>query len=134
MAALAKDRDTPVREGRLINVPVKAGARIHAGSLVVADGGYAAPGRKAENLIALGRAEQAVDNSSGANGDVSVQVRRGLFRWENTAVGAGAVSQAEVGKDVYILDDQTVDKRSAGSSSAGKCVELEGGGVWVETR
>ena len=134
MAALAKDRNTPVRPGDLIDVPVKAATKIYAGSLVVADAGYAKPAAKAENLIALGRADEFVDNSSGAAGDVTVKVRRGLFRWDNTAVAAGTVKAAEIGKDVYIVDDHTVDKRAAGSSKAGKCLEVDSEGVWVETR
>lgn len=134
MAALTEDRNTLAREGASITVPVKAGAKIHAGSLVVADGGYAAPARKAEDLVALGCAEEAADNASGANGDVKVRVRRGLFQWANTTVQAGKVGQAECGKTVYILDDQTVDKRPAGSSAAGKCLEVSSAGVWVETR
>ena len=133
MAALAKDRNTPAREGVLINAPVKAGAKIYAGSLVVADGGYAKPAVKAENLIALGRAEAAADNSSGSNGDVTVKVRRGVFRWANTATAAGTVGATELGKDVYAVDDQTVDKRAAGASKAGKCLGVTSDGVWVET-
>lgn len=134
MAALDKDRNTPVREGSEITVPVKAGAKIYAGSLVVADGGYAKPAAKAENLIALGRAQERADNTSGSNGDVKVRVLRGAFWWANTAVNAGTVTQAEAGKDVYILDDQTVDKRATASSKAGKCLEVGAEGVLVETR
>ena len=134
MAALAKDRNTPVRPGDIISVPVKAATKIYAGSLVVADGGYAKPAAKAASLIALGRAEEAVDNSSGANADVSVRVRRGVFRWATIAAAAGKVTVAEIGKDVYIADDQTVDKRDTGTSKAGKCIEVDSDGVWVETR
>ena len=134
MAALTKDRNTPAREGSLISVPVKAGAKIHGGSLVVADGGYAKAAVKAQSLIALGRAEEAVDNTSGADGDVKVRVRRGLFSWATVAAGAGAVTVAEIGKTVYIADDQTVDKREAASSAAGKCLGVDSEGVWVETR
>ena len=133
MAALDKDRSTPRRDPDLISVPVKAASKIYAGSLVVASAGYAASATKAENLIALGRAEEFVDNSSGANGDVKVLVRRGVFRWANDA-GARAVTAAEIGKDVYITDDQTVSKTAASSSKAGKALELSSEGVWVETR
>ena len=133
MAALAKDRNTPYRDGLYISVPVKAGAKIYAGSLVVADGGYAKPAAKAADLVALGRAENLADNSSGANGDIQVQVRRGMFRWDTVKADAGKVTVAEIGKDVYIADDQSVDKRSAGSSKAGKCLGVDSEGVWVET-
>ena len=133
MAALAKDRNTPYRDGLYVSVPVKAGAKIYAGSLVVADGGYAKPAAKAADLVALGRAENLADNSSGANGDIQVQVRRGTFRWATVKADAGKVTVAEIGKDVYIADDQSVDKRSAGSSKAGKCLGVDSEGVWVET-
>ena len=135
MAALAKDRQTDVRAGELIHVPVKASTKIYAGSLVVADGGYAKPAAKAASLIALGRAEELADNSSGANADIKVRVRRGVFKWATTAAVAGKVTAAEIGKDVYIADDQTVDKRDTGTSKAGKCLEIAADGeVWVETR
>ena len=135
MAALTKDRQTDVRAGDLVDVPVKASAKIYAGSLVVADGGYAKPAVKAADLVALGRAEEFVDNSSGANGDLTIKIRRGVFKWATTAAAAGKVTAAETGKDVYIADDQTVDKREAATSKAGKCLEIAADGeVWVETR
>lgn len=133
MAALAADRNTPYRDGLFISVGVKAATKIYAGSLVVVDAGYAKPAAKAADLVALGRAENAADNTSGASGDIQVQVRRGTFRWDTVAAAAGKVTVAEVGKDVYIADDQTVDKRSAGSSKAGKCLGVDSEGVWVET-
>ena len=135
MAALTKDRNTPRREGDLISVPVKAATKIWAGSLVaVPAAGYAAPATKAQNLTVLGRAEEQVDNSDGADGDKYVLVRRGVFRWATVDAQAGAVTAAEIGKNVYIADDQTVDKREAASSVAGKCVGVDAEGVWVETR
>ena len=135
MAALAKDRNTSRHESDYISVPVKAAAKIYAGSLVVADGGYAKPAAKAASLIALGRAEEFVDNSSGANGDLKIKIRRGVFKWATTAAAAGKVTVTEIGKDVYIADDQTVDKRDAATSKAGKCLEIAADGeVWVETR
>ena len=133
MAALAKDRNTPARKSGLIAVPVKAGAKIHGGALVVSDGGYAKPAVKAQNLIALGRAEGPADNTAGADGDIQVEVARGLFAWDTVDANAGAVTVTEIGKDVYIADDQTVDKREGGSSKAGKCLGVDSEGVWVET-
>lgn len=133
MAALKKDRGTPARAGDLLRVKVKGSTKIHAGSLVFSDGGHAIPAKKATGLVALGRAEEAVDNGSGSDGDLTVLVRRGVFRWAN-ATGAGAAGDAETGKDVYALDDQTVTKTSTGASKAGKCLGVDSEGVWVETR
>lgn len=133
MAALAKDRNTPVRPGDILVAGVKKGAKIHAGSLVAkAAGGYAVPATKAQNLVVLGRAEQAVTGGA-ADGDVTVEVRRGTFRWAN-APGGGAIDASLVGEQAHILDDQTVTKTAAGSTPAGKIVAVDSDGVWVETR
>jgi len=136
MAALAKDRSTPARPGDVIKVPVIASDTIYAGSLVVrASGGNAAPGSAATGLVALGRAEETVDNSSGSAGDKEVTVRRGVFLWGNSA-GADLIAKSDIGNDCYIVDDQTVAKtnNSNSRSKAGKILGVDSGGVWVETR
>ena len=46
MAALQTDRNTQMRDGELISAPVKSGVKIYAGAIVVAEDGYAAPGKK----------------------------------------------------------------------------------------
>lgn len=134
MAALTADRNTPYKDGELVPVPVAANAKIYAGSMVVANAnGYAAPGSAALNLIYLGRAEESVDNTGGANGAKTVLVRRKkAFKWAN--LGADAVVQADMFKTCYIADDQTVAKTDgAGArSAAGKVVGLDADGVWVE--
>jgi hypothetical protein len=131
MAALTEARSTNEREGRLLEVPVAANARVFQGGLVVANGtGFAAPGSAAANLTALGRAEVSVDNTGGANGAKTVTVKRGVFKFENKA--GDLVTQALMGKDCSIEDDQTVRATAAGSSRAGKVVGLDADGVWVE--
>ena len=135
MAALAADRNTPMRDGELISVPIKKAVVIYAGAIVIAEGGYAAPGKKAESLVYLGRAEETVaNNATGAkDGDKSVIVRRcRAFKWGNAA-GAGAVGQAEFGKKVYVLDDQTLTKTAAGASDTGAAVVvgIDDDGVWI---
>ncbi len=131
MAALTEARDTPKRNGALLSVPVKAATRVFQGSLVVADAGLAAPGRAAAGLVALGRAQATADNSVGAAGAVRVEIERGVFRFDNSS--ADAVTQAELMKDCFIADDQTVQKTGGASvSKAGKVVAVDGDGVWVE--
>ncbi len=126
------DRNTPSRDGVLMAFPVKAGAKIHAGALVVLDTGYAKPGAKAANLVFAGRAEAAADNSAGADGDLEVLVRRKrVFRWKNAA-GGGKVAQAQVGSAAYIADDETVTKTATGASKAGTVLAVDDDGVWVE--
>lgn len=131
---LTQDRNTPFKDGETLPVPVAAATKIYAGALVVADAaGFAAPGSVATTLTYLGRAEEAVDNTAGANGDKSVVVRRKkAFKWKNH--GADALVQADLGKTVYIVDDETVAKTNGGNtrSAGGKLVALEADGVWVE--
>ncbi len=133
MSALTDDRNTPMRSGELISVPVASGKKIYAGALVAANStGYATPGAKATTLTYLGRAEETVDNGSGDDGDVSVLVRRGVaFQFANSATDA--VTQASLGKTCYIEDDQTVAKTSGSStlSKAGIVIGLDDDGVWV---
>ena len=133
MAALTADRHTTMRDGELISVKVAAGVRIYAGALVVSKAGYASPGEKADSgIVYLGRAEEQVDNAGGAAAAKSVLVRRGrAFKWANAS--SGAVTQAEVGKAAYILDDQTVTKTAAGATKTDPAVVLgvDDDGVWV---
>ena len=132
MTALAAERNTPQLTEGLYGQPVKASTKIYKGSLVVANAGYAAPGTAATGLVALGRAEQTVDNSTGANGDKSINIKPGVFRFGNSA-SADAIAQADVGADCYIVDDQTVAKTNGTNtrSRAGKIHSVDSVGVWV---
>ncbi|MGE4296943.1 MAG: hypothetical protein AB7E47_02845 [Desulfovibrionaceae bacterium] len=131
--ALSKDRNTPYKDAEIISAPVAADAKIYAGALVVANAtGYAEPGSTATTLTYLGRAEEQVDNTDGADGAKSVLVRRGkAFKFLNS--GTDAVTQASLGKACYIVDDQTVAATSGTStrSQAGIVLGVESDGVWV---
>ena len=129
--ALSTDRNTPKKDSRLLSAPVAAGAKIYAGALVAASAtGYAAPGSAVDTLTAIGRANEQVDNTDGADGDLHVEVEHDKEFWFfNSATDA--VTQAEFGKDCYIEDDETVCKTAAGKSVAGRVTGLENGGVWV---
>ena len=133
MTALTADRNTPKKDAELLGFPVAANAKIFAGALVVANAtGYAAPGSVATTLTALGRAESFVDNTGGADGAKTVQVSRQKgFKFVNH--GADLVTQADIGKSCYIVDDQTVAKTNGGAtcSVAGKVLAVEADGVWV---
>jgi hypothetical protein len=132
--ALSKDRDTLRKaDSEFYHVPVAASAVIYAGALVVNNAGYAAPGSVATTLVALGRAEESVDNTGGANGAKSVTVRRGVFKFKNSSAG-DAIGLTELGKDVYIVDDETVAKTNGTNtrSVAGKVRGVDSDGVWVE--
>lgn len=132
MTALTRDRNTPLKNAELIGVEVAAGAKIHAGALVVADAdGYAAPGSTATGLTYIGRAEEAVDNTGGADGAVAVLVRRRhAFKWGND----GSITQAHLMKTAYIVDDQTLAATDGTGtrSAAGRIVGIDTDGVWIE--
>ena len=131
---LTGDRNTHMKDGELIPVPVAAAVVCFAGGLAVANAnGYAAPGSTATTLTYLGRFDEHVDNSTGANGDKTVLVRRGkAFKFGNS--GADPVTQASLGKVCYIVDDETVAATNGTStrSAAGVVVGIEADGVWVE--
>jgi len=135
MAALTADRNTPTRKSDLIELPAAAAKKFFAGALVALDAnGRATPGATTTTLRGLGRCEAAVDNSAGAAGDVTVKIRRGGFRWNNSASG-DLITAADIGTDCYIVDDQTVAKTNGTStrSVAGKIVDVDALGVWVRS-
>ena len=132
MTALTGDRNTPERSGELVVLLVAAATTIHAGSLVVLNAGYAEPGSTDTGLIAVGRAEEQVDNSLGANGAKSVKVKRGVFQYANSE-GGDAITAANIHSACYIVDDQTVAKTSdtGARSRAGRIIDVDARGVWV---
>ena len=133
MAALTADRNTPKMSAEQIGVPMAA-VKIFAGSLVAANAtGYATPGATATTLTYLGRAAETVDNTGGVAGAKTIRVdRKEAYKFAN--LGADLVTQADLGKTCYIVDDQTVAKTSGGAtrSLAGKVVGIDADGVWVE--
>lgn len=133
MAALTAARDTPKRYGSLLDLPMKANVKGFQGALAVMDGGYAAPATTALNLIPVGIFTKTADNTGGAAGAVRAEIEPGIFKFENSSAG-DAITEADIGKDVYAVDDQTVAKTSASNtrSVAGKVVGVASDGVWVK--
>jgi len=132
--ALTAERDTLAHEiVHLDWLPVAATTRLWAGSLVAVNAaGYAVPGAAATTLTAAGRCERTVDNLLGAAGDKKVEIRRGIFLFNNSAA-ADAITLAERYDLCYIVDDETVAKTDGGGtrSVAGRIVNVEPAGVWV---
>ena len=118
--------------GRIIVVPVKADAKINEASLIALDvNGFASEAVKGAGITVIGRSEQYVDNSGGADGDVMINVKRGVFIWDNDT--DAPVEEKDVMKQCYILDSKTVTMTSEANSVAGKVIGLEDGYVKVET-
>lgn len=134
MTALATDRNTRRRSGVLFSDPVAAATTIFEGALVCLNAaGNAVPGSTATTLIARGVACARVDNSAGAAGDKLVESEAGVFQFANSAA-ADEITRAEIGDTAYIVDDQTVAKTDGTStrSAAGKIVDVDAAGVWVQ--
>ncbi|AXV78893.1 MULTISPECIES: hypothetical protein [Ralstonia solanacearum species complex] len=133
MAAATSDRNTERRAGNNFAFPVKGGARIFTGVLVVLSGSYALNGRPGTGLVCVGIAEETVDNTNGPDGAQTVKVRSGaLWRFDNSG-GADQITLADVGANAYIVDDQTVAKTDGGNarSVAGKVRDVDTQGVWI---
>ena len=134
MTALTHDRNTRERDPCMRDPGVAANAKIYGGAITCLNAtGFATPGATSTTLKAIGRAEVAVDNTGGADGAVSVRVKRGCFRLATSPAG-DAIAAAEIGTYCYIVDDQTVAKTdgTATRSSAGKVFDADAQGVWVE--
>ncbi|MDI9559687.1 MAG: hypothetical protein QM235_00655 [Pseudomonadota bacterium] len=105
--ALSADKLTEYMEGVDLSIPVDDGDKIYEGAMVSvnADGYAIAAGDTASTLF-VGIARENADNSSGADGAINVLVRRrGLFKMTL----ATPITIANVGDNVYIVDDCTVD-------------------------
>lgn len=110
-------------------IPVAAGTVIREARMVaVGTDGYAVPASKTEGLTVAGCAQQFADNSKGADGDVSVLVRRGAFVWNSD----GTIKGTDLLKDAYVSDAQTVTITATGSSRAGKILAVDPDGITVE--
>jgi hypothetical protein len=127
--ALSANRDTPARDGDLLDFPVNAGATIHRGGLTCLNAsGNAVPGSTATTLRAVGRAE-----TSTADNPARVRIRRGVFRFNNSSAG-DAITNANYGSQCFIVDDEQVALTNGGStrSVAGIIRGVDATGVWVE--
>jgi hypothetical protein len=107
MPILAQDKNTSRRDGVTIGLPAIANDCLYGGSnICVNAAGYALPGSDTAGLVYKGVANNRADNIGGANGAIKVEVRRrGLFLMEFQT----AISLANTGDNVFLVDDQLVD-------------------------
>lgn len=132
MAAAAVSIDTPERAGGVFVYPIAAATKIYAGTLVALNAtGYLVSASNTAGLRVMGRAEEEVDNSAGADGDLTAAVKAGTFRFANS--GTNAVDPDDVGKLCFVEDNQTVSETGTNGVKAGRVVAVETAGVWVDT-
>lgn len=129
--AATQSIDTPELSRNIVSLPIAASTTIYAGTLVAVDSnGRAVPASNTSGLKVLGRAEE--EKTCGATaGAESVLVKRGIFRFANSA--SAAVDADDVGKICYVEDDATVTETASNSIPAGVVIQVETGFVWVDT-
>ena len=107
MTALSEDKQIELQDGVEKDFPVAAAEKIYGGALVCVNAaGYALGASDTANLIFQGIAMNQKDNGSGANGDLDVVLRRRGFV---KVIMDTAITIANVGDNVFLVDDQTVD-------------------------
>lgn len=147
MTALSTARSTPRKADSSVNNSLAFGCAasqtFYVGALVALNAsGYLVPGATATTLTAVGVIGTQPNlvaapsyASTAVAGATILEVQLGTFKFVNS--GSDAVVQADIGKVVYIEDDQTVAHTSTGKSVAGVCVGIDdstsptGAGVWV---
>lgn len=129
--ASTSDRDTLRRDGAGVVLPVAAGARLFAGRMVgINAGGFAVAGDSTAAVAIVGIAQERIDNRDGADGEQSIDVRRGTFLLKP---GAAGITRAAYGKPVKAVDDESVALIDAGGGvAAGIVRDVDADGVWVE--
>lgn len=116
-------RDTAETYSEMLYLEVKPNAKIPQGHMVALENGLAIAGKKAENLVIVGRAEESVVGGF-------INIKRGVFLFENDT--ENPLNKTHILKDCYIKDSVTVTAESAGTSIAGKVIGFEDGQVKVE--
>lgn len=128
--ALSADRETPKRDAAEYEYPIAASAECFAGGIAVLDAsGNCKPGTAAASLIAVGRINEYVIETTGVAATKNVKVLSGTFQWKNSA--SNPASKANIGDTLYIEDDETVTTDGTGTSAVGTMVDIDDYGVWV---
>lgn len=133
MPALTADRNTPQSLGTRRVGLIAAATEIFAGAMVMRNAtGFLVEGQTATGLIGAGVAQEHVDNSAGADGDLSVEFDTEIWRFANSAA-ADEITAADIGALAYAVDDQTVAKTNGVNtrSPAGTIDNVDAQGVWV---
>jgi hypothetical protein len=130
MGALSANRVTRVREGKTFDFAVAANKHVYAGSLVNLNSGYAVPATDEAAISFIGVAVSEVNNNPGNAGAKKCRMKRVGTHLLNKA----SAVQADVGKDMYVVDDQTVGGVGdvVHGIKVGRCVGIEDSShVWV---
>ena len=131
MTALTAPRNTPrlgdTNQPNKFRIPIAAATKLYQGGIVCVNAsGLAVPGSTSTTLKAAGVAEKTYDNSAGAASAFNVEALAGVH-WLNSGTAGDAITQANLGATVYIIDDNTVGLTNGGAtrSVAGVVVDVD---------
>lgn len=102
--ALAANRQTDRKDGAIVDRPAGVDVIYQGGLVTLNASGYAVAGQDVAGYRFGGVAYEKIDNSGGSAGDLNVRCwRTGTFSFAGTGF-----TLADVGKRVYVADDETV--------------------------
>lgn len=133
---MAYDPNITIQDGDVFEFNVKAATVINRGEIVLLDtsDGTAVPGAAAAaNRQFLGIAMESKDNTSGADGALTVRVRIGSAIIGGLTVvgsgGSGVLVVADIGKDLFVAGANSLSVvKVANSVPAGRLVAIESAG------
>ncbi|SHO58793.1 hypothetical protein [Vibrio quintilis] len=115
------------RSGTKRGYPVKASTTIQASEPVFLLAGFAVPLAGADDSAKFCGVSTFVVESSGVDGEMTVEVEHQQFALKN----GGDIAPADVGEMAYFSDIYTVTKDSTAHPAAGTIAQLEGDWVWI---
>jgi len=119
VAPLTADRDTQIQDGQIVRYLMAASKTIYKGALLGLASGLAQPHADGASEIFIGVAEEA--EVSGSSGNYYVRVRKhGVHRvaWYDD----NAISNADIGAEVYVVSSSEVSPNASGSGATNKAV------------
>ncbi len=127
MGAL-RDLETLARSGGRFGYPAKAGVRLFRGTFAALTlAGLCVPAGTAGAVAIAGVVEGHVDNRDGADGDLHVEALRGCFGV------VFAATFADIGRQVFAVDDQTLSFDGAGGHLlVGTVAGIGDGRTWID--
>ena len=131
MTAATEGRNTRRRNADHASGVVNAGATLYAGTLVTrltANGNLVAAGTASAGP-AVGVAEETVTG----DGIKTATYRRGCFQFANST-STDLIAAGDIGATCYVVDNQTGAKTDSSGTrkAAGKIVDVDAAGVWVD--
>lgn len=136
MADATKDRATVKKASAVYlplyvaNMPAAEIAYFGVMKAIDANGRAVNPSGANAALKVMGVVKERKDNSAGVADEKKVELESGGFKFANS--GVNPVTIADIGKTAYAEDNQTVGILNTAGSEAGKIVQLDSDGVWVE--